>query len=103
MHGSCSSDTMHAQEPIFDNQSHAMNVQTIPGDATMATRSKEQLVKSILRQEFYQPDSGFYQSLFDRMMKLPYTMLQDLDLLLVMRVTESNELTRQVDKILAKV
>lgn len=66
------------------------------------TRSKEQIVASILKQEFYGTDSGFYQTLFGRMMKLPTSLLNDLNLVLVMRVKESNDLARQVDKILAK-
>lgn len=63
-------------------------------------RTKEQLVTAILRQEFYPTSSLFYQLLFDRMMKLPMGLLQDLDMLLTMRVIESNDLAKKVDKIL---
>lgn len=69
---------------------------------TETTRTKEDIIKRILQQEMYQPNSGMYLRTFERMMKLPMELLQDLDLILTMRVIESNELDRKVQKILAK-
>lgn len=65
-------------------------------------RTKEEIVAHILQQDMYQPDSGMYTRTRDRLMKLPYNLLQDLDLIITMKVIESNELDRKVQRILGK-
>lgn len=63
---------------------------------------KQETVHRILKQEAYSPDSGAYQMASKALMSLSAEALLAIDLLVVFRVMESNELTRRVERILSR-
>lgn len=64
--------------------------------------AKAKIVKHILSQETYSEQSGLYLETYYQMMKLPMKLLKNLELLVVLKVVESNELDRKVQKLLNK-
>lgn len=64
--------------------------------ANETVRTKEEIVRHILKQETYTTDSRLYERTYSKLMKMPMSFLQDLELLIVIKVSESNELDRKV-------
>lgn len=64
------------------------------------TRSKEQIVESIIRQDFYQPDSITYKLVHAQLSKLSRTTLENLEMVMTMRVAESCRTALHCDQIL---
>lgn len=67
-----------------------------------AETSKVEVITRILKNETYTQDSEAYSRVFRALMKLSLNDLKNLELILIFRISESNDLCRQVDKILAK-
>ena len=65
------------------------------------TRKLEAIAR-ILKQDTYTPDSGVYQQVADQLAKLPAQVIHNLDLLIVFKIKESNELACKVQDILRK-
>lgn len=63
---------------------------------------KLEVVRRILENEAYLPESGLYRAVETQLLKLSLATLHGLNLLIVHKVIESNELDRKVQKILAK-
>lgn len=64
-------------------------------------RTKFEIIQAILKQEFYLPESGTYQKVSKGLEKLSYEELESLNLLLTLRITESNDLAVKVHDILS--
>ncbi len=63
---------------------------------------KNDYIRNILAQEAYSPSSGIYKNLAAALSRLSLDNLRNLNLFLIFKVTESNELDRKVQKILGR-